>query len=639
MSSITADPAKTWALVVGVGEYSNATWNTEGPAEAALDFVDFLKTERGLDEARMEVLISAAAGAQGHTGPTRQEVGRSLERLRDASGELLIVFWSGHGVIDIDRQQRLFYADASQRSPLNLNFEALKIALASQWCQGFRQQLLIVDACAVDMGRYFKFEVPGDVFEKHSPVDTRQAVLFASRELKTAKPGLFWGVLRERLEAAAAADHQGAWPDLELMLDQVQSTFEGRAENQQPRLFLSGWSGRGGISTLASSGIAHLNREQRAALEKLLAKAPLGEDERYRIYVEALRVAGMAGQARDDIVGDAERLGHLSVCDSPLPLLALPLGFAAAANDGRVAAELRDWAAAAAERLGVERTRMKELARGFAADKPEAATLLIVIRDGGSQGYLATAWLWQRGAYGDEPEYPKEQGDAEGPLSVEELRTEIPKLVFRVRRALPSETRLAVEMMVPVALLHQDFDAWSAAKGPLAPPSSPIGTSYPVVVRSLERVEDTTYHDSWQPKWRALREHPAAKPAESARWIRPGALEPDALYKQLDASDDYCVGLVFAPGSDEPWLSYTVAAGVPVVLWLRRQPADPSAEEERLCAELGEATIEELPEWILAARKRGHAAAPTDPLRHLSLLWDDFDRQLPPRPSELGGGG
>ena len=70
------------------------------------------------------------------------------EQLPGKDGDLLVLFWSGHGVLDRRQQRRLFCADAAVNAKYNINVTDLLAALSGKNFVGLREQVIIVDACA-----------------------------------------------------------------------------------------------------------------------------------------------------------------------------------------------------------------------------------------------------------------------------------------------------------------------------------------------------------------------------------------------------------------------------------------------------------------------------------------------------------
>jgi hypothetical protein len=218
------DPARTYALIVGIEQYTLGV-PLPGPANDALRFAQWLRGN-GVPYENMMLLLSPLprneALYRAWPGPyknsaTRDRVSYAVYQwLRKRSGDLLYVFWGGHGMMTTDRKRRLFYADTTRDDWHHLVFESLRVHLLSDFLQGFRRQILIVDACA-----YYRSEFTnarfgaGDTFPTGEPArDREQDVFFASQEGEAAKnlsheqSGLFSKILQEELDKVTGS----SWP-------------------------------------------------------------------------------------------------------------------------------------------------------------------------------------------------------------------------------------------------------------------------------------------------------------------------------------------------------------------------------------------------------------------------------------------
>ncbi|WP_073756688.1 effector-associated domain 2-containing protein [Streptomyces sp. CB03234] len=144
------------ALVAGVESYeAGSAWDLDGPVRDALGYVRWLR-ELGVAERDMTLLLSplarnrALADTAGlpHRPADRDTVHRVLAReLADERSDWLLVAWSGHGLIDADRNRRLLFADAVQRDLRCLDVEAALALYRSDGAPGHPRQLWLLDAC------------------------------------------------------------------------------------------------------------------------------------------------------------------------------------------------------------------------------------------------------------------------------------------------------------------------------------------------------------------------------------------------------------------------------------------------------------------------------------------------------------
>jgi Caspase domain len=165
---MTIDPIKpdrVYALIVGIEKYQGgAKWDLNGPANDALKFANWLLARDVQPESiqlfispldRNEYVLSVAESKGLKPLPaTHSEIDKAIryKLMSDGNrGDLLYVFWGGHGIITkTDRTtRRLFFADTDDITKWNLNFNSLVEALSTFAVgTGFRQQIFAIDACA-----------------------------------------------------------------------------------------------------------------------------------------------------------------------------------------------------------------------------------------------------------------------------------------------------------------------------------------------------------------------------------------------------------------------------------------------------------------------------------------------------------
>lgn len=152
-------PEKVYAVVVGVEKYAEPTgWDVPGPAAAARLFAQLLR-RRGVPADNVRLFLEPIDGGmtpvEGVTPvrPTRDAIELVFTSdIPDREGELLFVYWSGHGVLDLQRR-RLFYPTARERNLLNLDLSDLLMKLRCEEYRQFARQVVLVDACANILAR------------------------------------------------------------------------------------------------------------------------------------------------------------------------------------------------------------------------------------------------------------------------------------------------------------------------------------------------------------------------------------------------------------------------------------------------------------------------------------------------------
>ncbi|BCJ40513.1 hypothetical protein GCM10010168_81530 [Actinoplanes ianthinogenes] len=188
---------------------------------------------------------------------------------------------------------------------------------------------------------------------------------------------------------------------------------------------------------------------------------------------------------------------------------------------------------------------------------------------------------------------------------------------------------LRLEFVLPMTLLNLPVERWSKEIDPDDGPV-PFYRHYPVVVRSLDRIQERTRHRVWRRRWQVLRDTPGATVCLYSTGDPP-RLEQDIVL------DERVVTLVLSASPEQPngarEIRVAIRTGVPVLLWHRGGAPDQRFQQavEDLLAYGG---IVELPDR--AQRLRITSSRDDDDLadtgRNLVLLWDDPSRL----PDELG---
>jgi len=218
------------------------------------------------------------------------------------------------------------------------------------------------------------------------------------------------------------------------------------------------------------------------------------------------------------------------------------------------------------------------------------------------------------------------------PGAVESLVEEVEKRWADLRQP------VFLEFILPWELLNEPVEWWSKESDSDAP--TPLTLDYPVVVRSLERLQRTAWHRPWHNKWRQLRERPADS---HPHWSRP---EQDSAYffhleRELK-EDQYAVCLVLSepPGDDSGTgrreILAGVRAGVPAIVWHRSDCSDPSFQDAigEILQDRGLGSLtERVGKWRKEALALGPDAWDQHVGRHLAILLDDPERKPgPPGP-------
>ncbi|WP_460356041.1 VMAP-C domain-containing protein [Actinoallomurus acanthiterrae] len=182
---------------------------------------------------------------------------------------------------------------------------------------------------------------------------------------------------------------------------------------------------------------------------------------------------------------------------------------------------------------------------------------------------------------------------------------------------------LTIEFVLPSELINLDVDQW--LREPPDDQSVPIGAEFEVVVRSRDRLSETSWHHAWRRRSRMLadpshdcRIHPTPPDMNGdPRKFRVYLDQATAVACILDSSPDE------EPGRSQ--LKASLRAGLPVVLWCRdrRSAADFGAAVAAINARRLPPEIKRLRQNAIIAEGTGSTYG-----QHISLLWDDHGHFL-----------
>ncbi len=259
MTEFTAQPKRTYGLIVGIERYQESSWNVKGggPVNDALEFADWLCQKRGVPLENIWLCLSPLEENQGLLQqcmlPVVEATLQSLDYIINnflllKSGDLLYIFWAGHGLITSERERRLLCADATYQNWQNIDLNTLLQLLSSDFFT-IRNHICIIDACAnsyLDIsGR--PTNLGGKIFNSGKPrQDSQQFVLLATRDGEKAKvspdkTGYFSQAVREALAQAPAEIFP---PDMKLVTEQVKQGLAGLEKKQIPTYwYYRSWDG------------------------------------------------------------------------------------------------------------------------------------------------------------------------------------------------------------------------------------------------------------------------------------------------------------------------------------------------------------------------------------------------------------
>ncbi|MCX4528797.1 MULTISPECIES: caspase family protein [unclassified Streptomyces] len=247
--SPSPSPQRTFALIVGIERYAaGPAWDLPGPVNDALRFRAWL-LRGGVPEQNILLCLDPLADPGVAHRPADHATlrGLLLSRLPALDGELLWVWWGGHGVLDQTERLRLFCADAAAADKRNLDLESMRTTLASDMLPGFGRQVWIVDACQTFEEEYgFRTSLPAEQLPTGRRLRTHHQTLLlaATRGQRAANdPGRGTGLFSESvLDVLEASPPGQPSSDPEALFREVRERVErlraGRRTEQEPELRL-----------------------------------------------------------------------------------------------------------------------------------------------------------------------------------------------------------------------------------------------------------------------------------------------------------------------------------------------------------------------------------------------------------------
>lgn len=299
-------PEKTMAVVVGIEKYAaGRKWDLDGPASDAFRFVKWLRY-RGVPKENILLFLSPLEAnlykIQMLDVPCRPIdlstfTNEITGNLRNLNGDLLWFFWGGHGVVDKDKDRKLFYQNATETTLWNLNLNNLLETCQTDYFKSFSKQIWCIDTCAnfiEDMS--IEFSLPGVTFPAGDPAkNIDQYVMFAAKQGELAlnqtamKSGVFSNLLLTLLEQS-----DNEWPpDMAKINNELKRQFaqlrdKGKLD-QTPVIF---WykDGQGDEETLGkvqrNSGMLrsqiHLTQDQLIEVVNAISKCRVFSDDQGR---------------------------------------------------------------------------------------------------------------------------------------------------------------------------------------------------------------------------------------------------------------------------------------------------------------------------------------------------------------------
>lgn len=515
----TSDPARAFAFIVGVERSSIFDVDPlVGPVADAIACFDWM-VARGVPTSRIRMFVSPkgesfgllddwekrrgeAVRAEATEAAIQDFLGTGLQGFapKDGGGALLLVMWSGHGLIDqrgAERTRRLFYVDSSPGLPRHMEVMALLRALKTRRFAGFTEQVFAIDACASFSGGLFGGQAlgpPTNVGQNGAPAVLRQWVMLAASPGQLAQTdkvklhdamvpaSKFVQRLLERLDGPAAS----RWPDFRAGFMATRASFEG--EDQLP----VSWAYGDSDDELTDDGLLLLSRPQMTRLARALQVAGLSTEKQRASYAAALHPLALAEShhlaLQQGLPAMVELLGDTADAGVGLPA-AQRFALEAAARASHVrGAELLAWLRRSFDDATLER----ELDRRRAALAKAQAGVCFVLIDESPNGQREEAvdlhaWLF----VGKDP-VPVLLTDDQEPLVVDRDASRADALGELLGRAYDEAANkgldapsLVLEFALPLERIGEDVEAqpYNDGFGTL-----PVGQCHTVVRRIADRL-------------------------------------------------------------------------------------------------------------------------------------------------------
>ncbi|MDW4905633.1 hypothetical protein RB628_09820 [Streptomyces sp. ADMS] len=246
-----------------------------------------------------------------------------------------------------------------------------------------------------------------------------------------------------------------------------------------------------------------------------------------------------------------------------------------------------------------------------------------------------------------------EPGEALLQVPIDRLEGVVSTIVRQAKRFKPVEQArdgkatqpLRLEFVLPFELLNLPVDWWPRDLGEV--PQVPLAADHPVVVRSLDRLQNSAWHQFWWDRWKQLGadDHPSR-----SVYVRQVHEHDDPL-PELDErlDNERLVAMVLSEpplpdrGHGHRELQAALRKGLPVVIW-HRAGWSTSEFHEVLDGLLADG-LRRFPAKVAAYRREAAQQHPDDEPadhmgRHLTVLWDNPRRRpvVPglPWPSTVG---
>lgn len=573
--------------------------------------------------------------------PTRENIEQILfKELPAQDGDLLWIYWAGHGYLDASHQLLLPYYDATADWTKHLNLEAaLRWWKTARPAKGrFPRQIIIGDACRVDANAARNLTFGQTDYGSGRPDSKRrQFTLYAAHAGEMAQnladrgAGQFTDVLLQQLDKRTLDD---TVRQLVSVAQAVQADLQVlRAQNrawQHPQFVIDrDWSDssifgdRWIIQETAESGAMRLDQIAWQGLAPLLAERtpPAHSYDAYRWAFEisdcifpahqGLPTGGLAGITRDL----NSRQGRHRDMPLVMPFMRYLAARSSDASWSRVADE---WITSTCERL---RTSAVPIPPG---PEPEPPSLHVQLRrDEQRNGqYWLRMWTYHGNAF----EAVWESDDAVDITTVkarlgEQLMT---KRAYGLSR---------IEFHTPYELLVEEFESWRLPIGRRGKPVV-LGHVYEIVMRCPDE-RDGIAGEHWRRKWDWFKVHGGLHPKAVHSLTDDQVSTSLSLHLQADAPP-VCILAEVSSGHLMDTLDAVLDSGVPIAVWSRSYGQGTAARYvTQTLNDAGLMDLNRLPRVLKMARipqSPGLIDSSSNTIQPMALMWDDPERVPERRP-------
>jgi tetratricopeptide (TPR) repeat protein len=256
---LRASPRTTHAIIVGVERYRTEGWSLEGPGLDGVTFAEWL-TGRGVPAANIHVCMSVLQHNESSVKSRLDKIGVAVSgdagrdsirsmftaKMPGMQGDLLFIFWGGHGFVSDLDARGLLYATASDVDPDALDFNSLRGLLRSERVH-IRTQIGFVDTCANYFQRArWNLQIQQDRLPQDGSLGkAEQIFLFAAAPGQVTTQSRFQrtSAFSEFVNNWLAKSNSNSWPPNPLALfEAVDKHFKNlhkrRTTRQQPAYYV-----------------------------------------------------------------------------------------------------------------------------------------------------------------------------------------------------------------------------------------------------------------------------------------------------------------------------------------------------------------------------------------------------------------